>query len=84
MAERMEIRLTKLDRQVAAMQRLILARMNVPIKNVRKYEQDSLRMKEAPIAVRKELRLLAAQQRQTAKTVERFIRSMERGRNGHA
>jgi hypothetical protein len=41
-------------------------------------------MKEAQIAVRKELRLLAAQQRQTAKTVERFIRSMERGRNGHA
>jgi hypothetical protein len=80
----MEIRLTKLDRQVAAMQKLILTRVKPPVKNYRKHERDSLRMEKAQIALREETRLLAAQQRQTTKTLDRFIRSMERGRNGHA
>jgi hypothetical protein len=84
MVEKVESRLTKLDRQVHAMQKLILTRMKMPVKNYRKHEWNSLRMEESRIAMREELRLLAAQQRQTAKTVDRFIRSMERGRNGHA
>jgi hypothetical protein len=82
MAERVGIRLNRLDRQVAAMQKFILTRMKMPVRNYRKHQRISLRMKKAQIAVREELRLLAAEQRQTTKTLERFIRSMERGRNG--
>jgi hypothetical protein len=91
MAERVEIRLNKLDRQVAAMQKLILTGMKMLVKNDRKHEQNFLRLEGAQfelrqqqIAMREELRLLAAEQRQTTKTLDRFIRSMERGSNGHA
>ena len=89
MAERVGIRLNKLDRQVA-MQKLILTGMKMLVKNDRKHEQNFLRlegaqfeMRQQQIALREELRLLAAEQRQTTRTLDRFIRSMERGRNGH-
>ena len=72
------------------MQKLILTRMKMPV-NDRKHEQNFLRLEGAQfevrqqqIAMREELRLLATQQRDTAKALERFIRSMERGRNGHS
>ena len=86
MAEIVEIHLTKLDRQVAAMQKLISTAMKMPVRSDRKHEQNFLRLesRRQQIAMREELRLLAAQQRQTTNTLERFIRSMERGRNGHA
>jgi len=41
-------------------------------------------MRQQQAALREDMRLLAVQQRETAKTVDRFIRSMERGRNGHS
>jgi hypothetical protein len=101
MALKVEIHLTKHDREIAAIRKLILTGMKMIVKNDQKREQHSLRMEGAQfelrqqqiamreefrqqqIAIREELRLLAAQQRETSKTVDRFIRSMERGRNGH-
>lgn len=79
MASKVEIHLTKHDRQIAAMQKLILTGM----KMLSKHDQNLRELQTEGVAVRRELRLLAAQQRETSKTVDRFIRSMERGRNGH-
>ena len=80
MDSKVEIRLTKLDRQVAAMQKLILTGMKMLVK----HDRHLLRMEGLQEEMRTEMRLLAAQQRETSKTLDRFIRSMERGRNGHA
>jgi hypothetical protein len=90
MASKVEVRLTKLDRQIAAMQKLILTGMKMLVKNDQKHERNFLRLEGAQfelsqqqIALREEMRLVSAQQHETSKTVDRFIRSMERGRNGH-
>jgi len=80
MASKGEIRLTKLDRQVAAMQKLILTGMKMLVK----HDRHLFRMEGIQEEMRAEMRLLAAQQRETSKTLDRFIRSMERGRNGHS
>jgi len=111
MASKVEIHLTKHDREIAAIRKLILAGMKMIVKNDQKHEQHFLRMEGAQfelrqqeiklrqqqvemrqqqaeqrqqqIALREEMRLLSAQQLRTEKNLDRFIRSMERGRNGH-
>jgi hypothetical protein len=80
MASKVEIHLTKHDRQISAMQKLILTGMRM----LSKHDENFRRMEEEGIALRREMRLLSTQQLRTEKTLDRFIRSMERGRNGHS
>lgn len=74
MASKVEIRLTKLDHQIAAMQKIILTGMKMIAKNDQKHEQHFLRMEGAQFELRQqdikarqqqaELRQQQAEQRQ--------------------
>jgi hypothetical protein len=72
MASTLAARVAQHDREIAAIRKLMLAGM----KMLAKHDQNFLRIEAEQLALRKD-------QRRTEKTLERFIRSMERGRNGH-
>ncbi len=76
-------RVDRHDREIAAIRKIILAGMRM----VAKHDEYFLRLEADLVAYheesRKEMRKLRAQQRETAKQLEAFIRSV-RGSNGHA
>lgn len=80
MATKLEARVTQHDREIAAIRKLILQGM----KMINKLDVGLLRLEGQQEAMRKDLRELAASQRKTDAQLQSFIRSMERGRNGHS
>ncbi len=87
MATKLEARVSEHDRQIAAIRKLILQGMKM-INSMsalqRKTEAGLLRLEGQQEATRQDLRELAASQRKTDAQLQSFIRSMERGRNGHS
>ncbi len=86
-ATKLEARVSEHDRQIAAIRKLILQGMKM-INSMsalqRKTEAGLLRLEGQQEATRQDLRELAASQRKTDAQLQSFIRSMERGRNGHS
>jgi hypothetical protein len=81
----LEAQVSKHDREIAAIRKLILQGMkmiNALAVSQRQHDAHLLRMEGDLEATRKEMRELAASQRKTEVTLERFIRSMEKGSNG--
>jgi hypothetical protein len=66
-------RLTKHDREIAAIRKLVLTGMKM-LANLTAYQRET----------DKQLRLLTASQRKTDEQLQDFIRSLHRGTNGHA
>jgi len=82
---KLEARVSKHDREIAATRKLIVQGMkmiNAVSANQRKHDENLLRMEGQMEVVRKEMRELAASQRRTETMLQNFIRSMERGNNG--
>ena len=73
-------RVGKHDREIAAIRKLIHTGMKLFVK----LEEAQIAMRQEQIAFRKELRELAASQRETDRQLQAFIRSLRRGSNGHA
>ncbi|HYL34322.1 MAG TPA: hypothetical protein VEV17_00260 [Bryobacteraceae bacterium] len=65
-------RVDRHDREIAAIRKLIHAGMKMFV-----------RLEQEHIAFRKEFRELQAQQRETSRELQAFIRSLRRGGNGH-
>jgi len=105
MASKIEERVSKHDREIAAIRKLILTGMRMIVKNDQRHEQHFLRMEGAQFELRQEqialraelralssevraltvdMRALSAGQRRLEKTVDTFVRSLGRGRNGHS
>jgi hypothetical protein len=86
-ATKLETRVSEHDRQIAAIRKLILQGMKM-INSLsalqRKTEAGLLRLEGQQEATRQDLRELAASQRKTDAQLQAFIRSLERGRNGHS
>lgn len=80
MATKLEARVSEHDRQIAAIRKLILQGM----KMINSLNAGLLRLEGQEEVTRQELRELAASQRKTDALLQAFIRSMERGRNGHS
>jgi predicted nucleic acid-binding Zn-ribbon protein len=72
-------RVDRHDREIAAIRKLIHAGMKLLVK----FEENQLLLREEHIAFRKEFRELQAQQRETSRELQAFIRSLRRGGNGH-
>jgi septal ring factor EnvC (AmiA/AmiB activator) len=69
----LEARVSQHDREIAAIRKLILAGMKLIVENQKDVKEARAEMKE-----------LRAMQKKTEATLDRFIRSMERGSgNGH-
>jgi hypothetical protein len=90
-ATKLEARVSEHDRQIAAIRKLILQGMKMinslaasQAASQRKFDAGLLRLEGQQEAFRQDLRELAAAQRQTEIQLKAFIRSMERGRNGHS
>jgi hypothetical protein len=66
-------RLTTHDREIAAIRKLVLTGMKM-LANLTAYQRET----------DKQLRLLTASQRKTDEQLQDFIRSLQRGTNGHA
>jgi hypothetical protein len=66
-------RLTKHDREIAAIRKLVLTGMKM-LANLTAYQRET----------DKQLRLLTASQRKTDEQLQDFIRSLRQGTNGHA
>jgi hypothetical protein len=79
-ATKLEARVSEHDRQIAAIRKLILQGM----KMINSVNAGLLRLEGQEEATRRDLRELAAAQRETGVQLKAFIRSMERGRNGHS
>jgi hypothetical protein len=74
------------DREIAAIRKLILTGMKMLVKsdqNLLRLEGDMSTMQREHSAFRKEMRELAAAQRQTERELRAFIRSLRGGGNGH-
>ena len=78
-------RIDRHDREIAAIRKLMLAGMKMLAKhdqNFLRLEGQQMVLREEQIALRKELRELAAAQRETDRELKGLIRSL-RGGNGH-
>jgi predicted nucleic acid-binding Zn-ribbon protein len=79
-------RVDRHDREIAAIRKLIVVGMKMLVKseqNLLRLEGDMSTMQREHSAFRKEMRELAAAQRQTERQLEAFIRSVQGGGNGH-
>jgi hypothetical protein len=72
-------RIDRHDREIAAIRKLIHAGMKMIVK----HDENFLRLEEEQLAFRKEMRELRTAQRETERLIQAFVRSMERGGNGH-
>ena len=79
MATKLEERVSKHDREIAAIRKLILTGMKML--NQLTGENVETRKQLRELAV--EQRETARQQRETARQLDAFIRSLRRGTNGH-
>lgn len=73
-------RVDRHDREIAAIRKLIQTGMKMLVK----FDQNLLRLEGDQMALRKEMRELAAAQRETDRQLKEFIRSLRGGGNGHA
>jgi septal ring factor EnvC (AmiA/AmiB activator) len=80
MPSKIEERLTRHDREIAAIRKLLLAGMKMLARTDRQI--DNLAGKVDKLA--EETRELAAAQRQTDRMLKSLISSLERGSNGHS
>ncbi|HUI80299.1 MAG TPA: hypothetical protein VLY24_20380 [Bryobacteraceae bacterium] len=65
MASKVQAHLTKHDREIAAIRKLILMGMKMIVKNDQRYQQHFLRLEGAQFEVRQDLRALATEGRET-------------------
>jgi len=82
---KLEARVSKHDREIAAIRKLILQGMKmISALGASHRKQDALllRLEGQQEALQKEMRELAASQRKTETMIQGFIRSMEKGQNG--
>lgn len=79
MPTKLEARVSRHDREIAAIRKLIVTGMEILVKS----DQNLLRLEGAQVAMREDLRQLAAAQRETDRQLKGLIRALERGRNGH-
>lgn len=80
MPSKLEARVSRHDREIAAIRKLIVTGMKMLVKS----DRNLLRLEGAQIAMRDDMRELAAAQRETDRQLKGLIRALERGRNGHS
>ncbi len=83
MAGRLEARVTKHEREIAAIRKLVMTGMKILVRMEKQTERQFYQLSGEQEAMRKDLRELAASQRETDRMLKGLIRSLERGRNGH-
>ena len=79
MAAKLEERVSKHDREIAAIRKLILTGMKMLNQLAGEYVETRKQLRELAV----EQRETARQQRETARQLDAFIRSLRRGTNGH-
>jgi len=80
-------RLDRHDREIAAIRKLLQTGMRMLVKaeeDRAATRVDFATLRQDQIALRKEMKELAAMQKRTEATLQAFIESMKRGGNGHS
>jgi hypothetical protein len=78
-----EARVDKHDREIAAIEKLILTGMKMIVERDKRWDRHYLKMEGELAAFRRDMRELAAAQKVTEKKLQGLIDALARGTNGH-